>query len=199
MIQTRGVGRSSMLNSSNISSSNLDLKQRHKMQSKNAGIHHTLLKKDQQQNQGARKRKGTASELRQKYSSTVCFPGTAPPTKALIFSGVDPHNSHAINRGVQQKNQDSSDRGVGGGGHSERSEPESRRAFSSQQATQPLSLEKKKQELKQELARQMRRQQNSGSDMRMGSKNSYSKEVSGGSQNHSLQKVRFEDDQDMMY
>ena len=45
----------------------------------------------------------------------------------------------------------------------------------------------------------MRRQQNSGSDMRMGSKNSYSKEVSGGSQNQSLQRVRFEDDQDMIY
>lgn len=40
---------------------------------------------------------------------------------------------------------------------------------------------------------------NSGSDMRLRSKNSHSKEISGGSQNHSLQRVKFEQEQDLIY
>lgn len=35
--------------------------------------------------------------------------------------------------------------------------------------------------------------------MRLRSKNSHSKEVSGGSQTHSLQRVKFQQDQDMIY
>ena len=142
-IQTKGMGKGSMLNSSNISSSNLDLKQRQKMQSKNAGIHHTLLKKDQP-HPATSKAKGTAVELRQMYSSTVCVPGSGGQ-KALISSGLDQHHAPVM-KGMQKKTQGSNRRV--GGNHSERSEPESRRAFSTQQATQPLSLEKKKQELK---------------------------------------------------
>ena len=105
---------------------------------------------------------------------------------------IDASSGTQAVKGRRHMNQGSDQRA--GSNHSDQIEPEPRREFRSQQRTQPLAhLEKQKRELKLELEKQMKhqRQQNSGSDMRLRSKNSHSKEVSGGSQTHSLQRVKF--------
>lgn len=119
-----------MLNSSHISNSNLELKQRQKLQGKNANIHKALIKKDT--GQSALKMKNSAYDFGP-VSSSICVPGSGQ--KGPLHMRIDPSGGTSAVKGRRHMNQGSDQRL--GSNRSDQAEPEPRREFRSQQRAQP--------------------------------------------------------------